>query len=248
MNIQPITSAIRSKATDEYTALIMIYEYIQKNVKYDYKELEHALKGCVTRRDAYTAHGALVDGYAVCQGFAEAFTLIAKSIGIECITVGGLSTIHSNKPVNHAWNIFTVKNKHYHADVTWDTNIYKVLGSYSYNYFALSDTEIMTDHEWDFTQTPPCTYSDMSYYVKNKLNANNKDQLEAIFIKAARDPSVPVHAKLSLNIDLPTPFEEAQKYLLQLLMKKASKIPGFGISVSGFWNENTRCFTARFEP
>jgi len=62
-----------------------------------------------------TPYGALVDNISVCQGYAEAFQLISKEIGIDCI-IGRSSS--------HEWNFSKFNNKWYVVDVTWDDTVY----------------------------------------------------------------------------------------------------------------------------
>lgn len=59
------------------------------------------------------AYGPLVDGYAVCAGYADAYQYLLNKIGIECYVV-------SSDKINHAWNLVRLGGKYYHADVTWD--------------------------------------------------------------------------------------------------------------------------------
>ena len=39
---------------------------------------------------AFTAYGALVEGKAVCEGYARAFSLLCRRVGIPCTTVNGV--------------------------------------------------------------------------------------------------------------------------------------------------------------
>jgi len=243
-----IAAQIRSKGGDDFAQIIGIYEYIQKNTTYDYKTLEKMdmnTQIAQTSPNAFNAYGALIEHTAVCEGFAAAFALLAQKLGYECMKVSGYATIHGPGPEGHAWNIIKVKNKFYHMDVTWDTNNYEQTRAYAYSYFALSDDEIYNDHDWDVNTTPLCSYNDFSYYVKNKLLASNKEQLENIFRTAVKTPKVPVRTKLSTNIYLPEPSEAAHQYLMEMLMEQARKVAigAYGIN-NCIWNDSTRCFFA----
>lgn len=61
----------------------------------------------------YTAYGALVNGEAVCQGYALAYQDIMNAIGVPCITIG-------SERIDHAWNMVKLGDSYYHVDVTWD--------------------------------------------------------------------------------------------------------------------------------
>lgn len=61
----------------------------------------------------YTAYGALVNGQAVCQGYALAYQDIMNALDIPCITV-------ASEKIDHAWNMVKLDGSYYHVDVTWD--------------------------------------------------------------------------------------------------------------------------------
>lgn len=82
-----------------------------------------------------TAYGALVEGRAVCNGYAMAFEYLMTKLGIPCDTVVGFTSpvsaslakniIFASSISAHAWNVVTLKdeagNPHRcFIDVTWD--------------------------------------------------------------------------------------------------------------------------------
>jgi len=81
----------------------------------------------------HDAYGALVSDnkYAVCDGYAKAFYLLATKSGIDIrnmIVLGGAGI----NLVNHAWNYVLVDEKWYAIDVTWNdsmSNAYFLQGS-----------------------------------------------------------------------------------------------------------------------
>lgn len=82
--------------------------------------------------EIYSAYGALVDGDAVCQGYALAFKLLLDEMEIE-------SVITSSAAMNHAWNMVKLGEAWYHVDVTWDDATPDRPGGGGYTYFLLSD-------------------------------------------------------------------------------------------------------------
>ena len=96
-------------------------------------------KGVKTAEDGweeFTAYGALVNGSAVCEGYAHSICLLLNKVGIECYYANGYS---ENAP--HMWNTVNIDGNWYHLDSTWDDN-----ENAYYNYFNLTDAEIETDH------------------------------------------------------------------------------------------------------
>jgi len=227
-----IVSSIRKSSTDDYSLLINTYEFLQKNIKYDDK----LLNGSHSNTHSHNAYGALLNKVAVCDGFSSAFALLAQKLGFECMLVIGDSTRSQASSSKHAWNIVKVQNKYYHMDVTWDAIRYNEYKEYSYTYFALKDQEIAADHIWDRNTTPPCIYSDFSYFWRNGLYASDREQLCEI-INSLRDNNI-LQFKLSKNMFLPN---NQAKYLTQIVTNETLKI-GRSSQINYSWDGNTRCF------
>ena len=62
---------------------------------------------------AYDAYGCLVLHNCVCEGYARAFDLLCKKIGIECQVV-------TSSQNNHAWNVVKLGSYYYYIDCTAD--------------------------------------------------------------------------------------------------------------------------------
>ena len=98
-----------------YEACSTIYDYITRHVSYDYAGLRTIYDG-IEGNDNYgifTAYGAIVNGKAVCQGFATLFYAICREIGLP---------VRIMTSENHAWNIVQLDGLWYHVDSTWDSS------------------------------------------------------------------------------------------------------------------------------
>ncbi len=85
-----------------------LYDYLCENVAFDLENLyndEDVLK--------YTAYGAVVNGRAVCQGFATLYYKLALAAGLNCRIVTG-----TKGNVAHAWNIIEIGEQWYHVDAS----------------------------------------------------------------------------------------------------------------------------------
>lgn len=94
---------------DNYTKLRAIYDYICANVTYDYDNLEdkaYTLK--------HTAYAALMNGTAVCQGYALLLYRLALELGVDCRLIAG------DGGGAHGWNIAEIDGLYYNLDSTWD--------------------------------------------------------------------------------------------------------------------------------
>ena len=99
-------------------------------------------------------YGLLVEGQAICMGYANTFQLFMDLLDIPCVTVIGAS---GDSREDHAWNLVELDGDWYAVDVTWDDP----LGSYEdvpaasqsahHRYFNVtSDFLRQTDHQWDY--------------------------------------------------------------------------------------------------
>jgi len=236
-----IVSSLKANSHDDYSLLVKLSEYLQKNVRYDKDELQASMRGTSISPSSHNAYGALINGRAVCDGIASAFSLLAQKLGFECMVVIGKSMYTVAATVNHAWNVVRIHDKYYHIDVTWDARNYEELGELSYSYFALADGDIEYDHEWDKSSTPACIDSFFNYYHVNNLFAGNSDQLQAIIKMFGKTKNNAIRIKISRNINLPNNQGE---YLVQMVLREVARF-GMRIQASYSWNENTRCFFAK---
>lgn len=63
--------------------------------------------------------GALVDGKAVCEGYAQAFALLCRRENIPCVSIVG-DGVTSDGIEAHMWSAVQIDGVFYGVDVTWD--------------------------------------------------------------------------------------------------------------------------------
>ena len=120
--------ALDGKST--YQKVQAIYDWITRNVRYDYANL-----GNDSYLLQYTAYAAVINRTAVCNGYASLFYRLANDAGIDCRFITGTAGGY------HAWNIVRMDNgKYYCLDATWDE------GQTNYRYFLKGTTEFGQDH------------------------------------------------------------------------------------------------------
>lgn len=147
---QIIKSEIRSGMTN-YDKVKAVHNWMIRHVKYDYNRL---LTGTIPQV-SHTAKGALIKKVAVCDGYAHAFQMVMKKLGISCRFVVGRSG-----RIGHGWNMVKLGGKWYHVDVTFDDPI--VNGSNKntkpyYTYFLKSTSVMKKTHSWVKSRYPACT-------------------------------------------------------------------------------------------
>lgn len=91
-----------------------------------------------------SAYGPLVEGVALCGGYAKLFELVMHRLGYECEYITGTA---GGGP--HAWNLLLLNNSdYYHIDLTWDDPD-REDGIILYNYFCVNDEMIGKTHTVD---------------------------------------------------------------------------------------------------
>ena len=110
---------------DSYSKIKTIYNWICQNVSYDYAHV-----GNTEYLKQFSAYGALIEGTAVCQGYAVLLyrLLLESGVDVRVIPGTGNSTLH-------AWNIVELNGVYYNVDSTWDA------GKDSYGYFLCSEAD-----------------------------------------------------------------------------------------------------------
>ena len=104
----------------------------------------------------YRSHpyGLLVEGQAICMGYANTFQLFMDLLDIPCVTVIGAS---GGSREDHAWNLVQLDGDWYAVDTTWDDPLGSLPDGntasmpYHHTYFNVtSDFLRQTDHQWDY--------------------------------------------------------------------------------------------------
>lgn len=102
---------LQNRKTNTYDNIKMVHDYLVENVQYDTS---------VSKENIYNIYGAMVNGEAVCEGYARSFKYLMDSLGIPCTLVIGKGTNSEGRTENHAWNYVQLDNYWYAIDSTWD--------------------------------------------------------------------------------------------------------------------------------
>lgn len=137
--------------SSDYEKVLYVHDYIAENTEYDYdgaRAPEFGLWG--------SSYGCLVQGKAVCSGYAEAFQYIMNRLGIEC----GICT-----GSNHEWNYVKVDGEYYWTDITWDDGG----DSVSHTYLMFNTDQLLRTRSFMSVQgnVPECTSLESSYFMMN---------------------------------------------------------------------------------
>ena len=97
----------------DYEKCKAIREWIGKNVKYD-REFVKDAANC-PRKNAHDMTGAILDGYAVCDGYAFLFHYMANAAGLLTLIEEGYQI---SSGLQHAWNLVRIDGTFYYTDNT----------------------------------------------------------------------------------------------------------------------------------
>ncbi|MDE6783976.1 MAG: hypothetical protein K2J26_01165 [Ruminococcus sp.] len=137
--------------SSDYEKILYVHDYIAENTEYDYDGAEASEFGLWG-----SSYGCLVQGKAVCSGYAEAFQYIMNRLGIEC----GICT-----GSNHEWNYVKVDGEYYWTDITWDD----IGDSAGHTYLLFNTDQLLRTRTFMSVQgnVPECTSLERSYFMMN---------------------------------------------------------------------------------
>ena len=175
LQVVDIMEQIKSKIpedADEYSKFMKIYEIIGKAANYD-------RSGCMGT-DEYiegaekltrSLYGVLVEGRAVCVGYALALEYCLKYNGITAKQVGGYAYDDPNK--GHAWNQVMINGKWYNTDLTWDRRAIQY--GEKLEYCLVGDEEFYKDHTAGSKKdVNECKENFKLNYISQKNNDQNQ--------------------------------------------------------------------------
>lgn len=208
--------------SSEYEREKYVNDYIVSVCEYDEDAAQEDFDLC----NASTAYGVLVDGKAICEGYARAFQLLCNKMGIECVSVAGMTD-----DVGHEWNCAYIDGSWYQVDVTWNDTGDDVE---KYYYFNLTDSQMYSSHNADdlfsyideeiyTTDTniignlfvPQCNSTEYNYYQQTSPTLFGFDEENDDTITAALESSALNGDKyFSIIIDSSLDYDDAYSELV----------------------------------
>ncbi len=118
----------------------VIHDYIIDNTEYDKLKNDNIND---TTYKSQTAYGALIEGFATCNGYSDAMAIFLNKLNVINYKI-------SND--EHIWNLVYLDGKWYHLDLTWDDPISDTnVNRDTYFLITTSKLEELNDgtHEFD---------------------------------------------------------------------------------------------------
>ena len=160
--------------------------------------------------NAHNAYGALVEGKAVCEGYAEALQCLLHRVGIQSVEIFGYGINPSTglgEP--HAWNAVRIDREYYLVDLTWNDQRTVLLHAY----FNQTSKIMAEDHEqWiigqdannmiltcEVFELPVCTATAANYFTKE--GGRIKDYTVESIGKLLKDNNLSVHLFIDSDVN-----------------------------------------------
>ena len=115
-----------------------VHEWLVQNIAYDREHLSDDVQ------DDHNLRGALLEGTAVCDGYAKTYALTLRKLGITGVLV-------TSKDLGHAWNMVELDGNWYQVDCTWDDPVdgSDQLGYCMHKHLLCTTEEMNTNHNDD---------------------------------------------------------------------------------------------------
>ena len=147
-----IYSAGIKDGMSDYEKAVRIHDVLALRIEYTFTE------------NCRNIYGALVEGQAVCQGYALSYQYLLRLVGVQAFIVTGSAGGEA-----HGWNIVSLDGRYCHIDLTWDDPTGQKLGNATdvyHNYFGMTTNQIRADHSITVPAygLPDCQSSDLYYF------------------------------------------------------------------------------------
>lgn len=187
------------KNASEFELEVYVNDYIVDNCEYDFDYAESD----ENEGNAGSAYGVLVEGKAICEGYARAFNLLCSRLGLESANIYGKGDKES-----HIWNCIKIDGEWYQIDVTWNDPDSEEENISRYFYFNLTDEQMYADHtagelfknitndeyiELNYNANlfvPECTSTEYNYFIQKGVvvsDINDDDEVAEAIAEAAHN-------------------------------------------------------------
>ena len=146
--LKSVYSQLGLSSKSDKEKIKLINDYIIDHVEYDNDSLIN--KDPIGDYSSHSAYFALIEGQAVCSGYAQLFYRMALDNGIDCRITEGISVLWNGDSGRHAWNLVELGDKYYYIDTTWNDSsedTYYLYGSQSHASDHIPDSEIVSSFQ-----------------------------------------------------------------------------------------------------
>lgn len=246
-SIDSLAAYLVQPAKNDFEKTRAIYRWITQNVAYDFSAYLTGNYGSTRATDV------LVSRSSICQGYSALFEALARSAGLQVVTISGWAKGYSYTAgdqivgaTNHAWNAVKINGEWYLIDSTWGAGSIiqqRFVREFDESYFFTPPEQFIYNHlpedsKWQLLSTPfsksdysalPYIHSDFFKYGL-KLGSNTRSIVSA---KGSLSMTFPVPidtylmARISQgNVELSESFTSARKSGTSYLINATFPNPG----------------------
>ncbi len=163
-------ASLASGIETEYEKAKFFYKYLAEHTEYDDERLAESQKTVHSPLSQliYTPYACLVEGRAVCAGYAKAFQMLCEACGIECTYITGWGGEE-----RHGWSCVKLDGEYYFVDPTWGdgevTYEGKPIECVNYEYLCMNKETLGLSHlpDEELLPVPVCDSDKYDYFVYN---------------------------------------------------------------------------------
>ena len=163
---EQVVDEVVTAGMSDYDIVKALHDYLVTHCDYDQRLYSGSMPFL-----SHQAEGALLEGAAVCSGYAKAYEALLDAAGIPCETITGYANGY------HAWNLVQVDGEWYHVDTTWDDPTNRGGDYVRYDYFLKSDDYMLDNRHSRWTADRTCT---STLYDGELLDSEEQEQQEIL--------------------------------------------------------------------
>ncbi|WBW94714.1 transglutaminase domain-containing protein [Oceanirhabdus sp. W0125-5] len=191
-----ILNNVVNDSMNDYEKELAIHDYIINNAVYDIENLNNN----TLKDSAYSMYGILIEGKAVCTGYAKTMQYFLDKFNIENQLIFGNANGES-----HVWNLVKLNGAYYHLDATFDDPISKEENILRRNYFNISDELIKKSHVWNEEDYIKAISMEQNYFVKNESYAKDEAELISLIKKKIKNNEKDINILVKdMIVDIPS--------------------------------------------
>lgn len=162
-----VVDTLITSGMSDYDVVKTLHDYLVTHCDYDYR-VDIGNMPFISHQ----AEGALLNGTAVCSGYAKAYEILLDAAGIPCETITGYAGGY------HAWNLVQVDGEWYHVDATWDDPTNKGGDYIRYTYFLKSDKVMASRRHRNWEAVHACTSTKYDEDLPDSFEQQKQEQQE----------------------------------------------------------------------
>ena len=160
-----VVDTLITSGMSDYDVVKTLHDYLVTHCDYDYR-VDIGNMPFISHQ----AEGALLNGTAVCSGYAKAYEILLDAAGIPCETITGYAGGY------HAWNLVQVDGEWYHVDATWDDPTNKGGDYIRYTYFLKSDKVMASRRHRNWEAVHACTSTKYDEDLPDSFEQQKQEQ------------------------------------------------------------------------